>query len=425
MKILHISTMDYSGAGTATFRLHRGLKSIGIDSKVLALYRKSQDNDIAEVERLSNNIFKKIVNRVRDKAISTELDAYKHTRSKNYDLFSNNRTLYKISKHPLVKEADIINLHWIAWMIDYSEFFLKLPSKPIVWTLHDMNPFTGGCHYSNGCVKYQTGCDSCPQLGSNNPNDLSRKIWKRKESSYKDKNIHIVTPSKWLAACAKKSMLFRNFPIEVIPNGVPIDSFKKSDKRSSRNQLNLPQNKALILFGTDYIVERKGFKYLLEALKLLKERIDTSKIALVSFGPKQNLDAFSKDIKYPIHQLGYIKDQALLSTIYSSCDMFVLPSLEDNLPNTMLESMACGTPVIGFNTGGIATTVTPHQTGLLAELKNTKNLADKIEYMITHPKECEKMGKNARNLIEETYTPQIQSQRYSKLYGLYDVKNRI
>jgi len=410
--------MDDHGAGGAALRLHLGLKSLGANSKMLVLYRKSSDSDVVKFQERNNSIFKKIANRIRSKSISLELAPYEHTRLKGADLFSNNRTLHKISKHPLIKEADIINLHWIAWMIDRNEFFSRINGKPIIWTLHDMNPFTGGCHYSDGCTKYQTGCGACHQLGSKNPNDLARKIFKRKEKAYKNKNIHIVIPSKWLATCAKQSLLFKNFPTDVIPNSLPHGIFKKKDKHLSRDALNLPQDKALILFGVDYKTQRKGLKYLLEALKLLKQRLDPSKIALVTFGRHQELDAFSKDTKYPVYQLGYIEDQALLSSVYSSCAVFVLSSLEDNLPSTMLESMACGTPLIGFNTGGISDMIIPNKTGLLAELKNTQDLANKIKYMITHPKEREQMGENARRLIEQEYTLQLQAKRYLKLYEM-------
>ena len=162
--------MDYCGAGTAALRLHLGLKSIGAQSKMLVENRKSQDDDVVELEKSNPNIFKKIENRVRRKILTLEESAYNHIKPAGQDLFSNNKTLYKIGEHPLVKEADIINLHWIAWMIDYNEFFPKVRNKPMVWTLHDSNPFTGGCHVPGDCVKYQTGCGRCPQLGSESQN---------------------------------------------------------------------------------------------------------------------------------------------------------------------------------------------------------------------------------------------------------------
>ncbi|MFH1645682.1 MAG: glycosyltransferase family 4 protein, partial [Candidatus Omnitrophota bacterium] len=332
------------------------------------------------------------------------------------DIFTSDRSLYAISKHPLVQEADIIHLHWIATMVNYTEFFRNMENKPAVWTLHDMNPFTGGCHYAVDCTKYEIGCNSCPQLSSKDPNDLSRRIFKRKEKAYKGRNIHIVTPSKWLAGCAKRSLLFKNFKIDVISHGVSTSVFTKRDKQYSRNLLNLPTNKTLILFGADYKAERKGFKYLMEALKLLKERIDTSNIALVTFGPKQDIRYFSKNTGFTVYQLGRIDNEALLSALYSSCDMFIIPSLEEAFGQTCLESMACGTPAIGFNTGGIPDMIIPHKTGLLVELKNIKDLTDKIEYMLTYPKERQEMGENARKLVEQECTLQIQAKRYLKLY---------
>ncbi len=417
MKILHICTMDYNGAGKSALRLHLGLKSMGGKSKMLVLYRRSQGNDIVQFEGC-NSIFSRMLNRVRT---SFELSAYRNTRVKDYDLFTNSRSIYNVSRHPLVKEADIITLRWIAYMVDYREFFSNLDNKPLIWRLSDMNPFTGGCHYSSGCTKYQTGCGSCPQLGSKNPNDLSRKIFKRKEDAYRDHNIHIVAISKWHAACVKKSLLFKNCTIDIIPNGVPVDIFKKRDRHFSRDRFNLPQNKTLILFGADSKTERKGFRCLIEALKLLKQKIDPSTIAVVTFGPKQDPDILFKDIA--IYQLGYIRDEALLSFAYSSCDMFIMPSLEEAFGQTFLESMACGTPPIGFNTGGMSDIITPCKTGLLIEVGNVEELGKRIEYMINHPKERQEMGRNARKLVEQEFSLQTQAKSYIKLYNSIDIKS--
>lgn len=259
MKILHICTMDWGGAGKAALRLHLGLKSIGVESKMLVLHHKSSDSDVMQFKQYNSNIFRRAWNRTRNKLSFLELNAYQHTRLREYDAFSNTRTLYNISASPLFKEADIINLHWIADMLDYDEFFLKVSDKPIAWTLHDMNPFTGGCHYSSGCSKYETGCVTCLQLGSKKQDDLSKKIFKRKEKAYKGHHLHIVSPSEWLKDSAKKSLLFRKFKIEGIPYGVPTSVFKPQDKKLSRDLLYLPQDKTLILFGASYKTERKRF----------------------------------------------------------------------------------------------------------------------------------------------------------------------
>jgi glycosyltransferase involved in cell wall biosynthesis len=416
MKILHITTMDSPGAGGAAFQLHCVLRSLGVESKILVLHRTIPDSDAVQFTQ-SNAIIRKLCNRLYNKSISLEKLPYESTRPKGLDMFSTDRSIYNVSKHPLVREADIVNLHWVAGFIDYAKFFLKIKNNlKVVWTLHDENPFTGGCHVVGECKKYETGCGACPQLGSNSLNDLSRKIFKRKEKACKNKNIHIVTPSKWLADCTKRSRLFKDFSIDAIPNGVATDLFKKHDKKFSRNLLSLPHDITLILFGTAYHVERKSVKLLWEVLKILKGRIDPSKIALVTFGLQWDLDIFSKDTGFTIYQLGYIHDQTLLASLYSSCDMFVMNSLYENFPNVILESFSCGNPVIGVHSGGIPETVIPQRTGLLAEPKNAEDLAGQIEYMITHPKEREAMGENARKLVEQEYTLKIQGERYIELY---------
>ncbi len=417
IKILHICTQDFDGAGIAAYRLHIGLKSIGINSKMLVLYKQSLDSDVVRFVQ-NNNILRRQWNRLRSTLVSSEFKAYKDTRPKGLELFSDDRTTYNISGHPLVKEADIINLRWIARMVDYREFFSNIHHKPIVWRLSDMNPFTGGCHYSQGCTKYETGCGACPQLGSNDPNDLSKKIFKKKEKAYKRHNIHVVVPSKWLRNCAQTGSMFKDFKIEVIPNGIPTKVFKKQDKRFVRDLLNLPQDKALILFGAHYKTERKGFRYLIDALRLIKERItDASKIALVVFGPQLSEDYFLKDVGFPVYSLGYIKDKSLLSCVYSAADIFVLPSLEDNCPNTVLESFACETPVVGFNIGGLLDIVRHGENGLLATTRNAEELAEQIKWMIDHPKQREQMGLNARKVVEQEYTLEIQAKRYQELYS--------
>ena len=223
--------------------------------------------------------------------------------------------------------------------------------------------------------------------------------------------------SKGYANRIRRSQLFKDYKHGVIPLGIPHTVFTPHDKKYSRNLFNLPHDKTLILLANDRPTESKGLKYLVEALKRLKNRVDLSKFGLVYFGYcKRDLKAEFKDVGCSFHQLGYIHDQALLSSVYSSCDIFVNPSLDESFGLTSFESMASGTPVVSFKTGGMSDIATPHRTNLIAELKNTQGLADKIEYMITHPKERQEMGENARKLVEQEYTLQIQAKRYLKLY---------
>ncbi len=414
MKILHICTQDYGGAGIAAWRLHLGLKSIGVESKVLVLHSFSSDMDIVKF-RDDNNILTRQWKKLRRRWVSSEFNSYRDTRPEDVEMFSDDRSVYDISKHRLVKEANIIHLHWIAGMVNYMEFFPKVTDKHIVWTLHDMNPFTGGCHYAGDCVKYRGNCHACPQLGSASLNDLSKRIWDRKEKCYKGQRIHVVTPSKWLADCVRQSQLFKKFQADVIANGLSIYTFAEREKQYSRELLGLPNNKVLILFGAQSTTNaRKGASYLIKALMLLSNRVSNSNIGLIIFG--RGLSTLLKDVEFSVYSLGTIRDELLLSICYSAADIFVIPSLEDNLPNTVLESFACGTPVVGFDVGGIPDMVRPGETGLLAQTRNAEELAEQIKWMIDHSKERKQMGLNARKVIEQEYTLEIQAKHYLRLY---------
>jgi len=415
MEILQLSNRDFGGAGKAAFRLNLGLNLIDVKSKMLVLTNRTADQNVIKLDLPHLNIPRKIRDKIRKKIINTELDNYINVLSNEYALFSNARSPYRIDCQ-LIEKADILNLHWIARMIDACEFVSTFAGKRIVWTLHDMNPFTGGCHYSRGCTRYRTGCGACPQLGSKNLNDLSKKIFKRKERAYKNYKFQIVTPSKWLHDCARESLLFRDLPIEIIPNGIQTDAFKKRDKKFLRNLLKLPLDKTLILFGLDNEQERKGVTCLLEALTLLKTTVDTGSLGIVLFGNFFTLNALFQKTGFDIYQFYYTYHESLLSALYSSCDIFVLPSVEDNFPNTLLESMSCQTPAVCFNAGGMKDIVMPYKTGCLAELKNVKDLADKIGYMITHPKERFEMGKAAGALIEKECSLHVQATRYQEVY---------
>jgi glycosyltransferase involved in cell wall biosynthesis len=413
MNILHITTNDYGGAGKATLRLHLGLKEIGINSKVLVLERFSSDNEVIQHQH-RNTMLNQTLLKIYEKLISYELSLYNKTRPKGLEPFSDLKSTYFLSRHPFVKGADIIHLHWVGGFVNYTEFFRKVFKKPIVWTLHDMNPFTGGCHYTGGCRKYETGCGSCPQLGSNNQNDLSKAILRRKQLLYRKLNLTIVTPSVWLSNCAKNSLLLKGLKTEVIPLGIPISIFKKHDKTFCRDLLNLPQDKKIILFGAAYKTERKGLSYLLEALRIAQDRQGGLNMALAIFG--DCVESIPKDIKMPIHLLGRVRDELLLSCCYSAADIFALPSLEENLSQTALEAMGCSTPVVGFDIGGNSDIIKSKETGFLVKEKTAEALSEKISWMINHPNECEEMGYNGGKRAEKEHSLGAQAQRYEKIY---------
>jgi glycosyltransferase involved in cell wall biosynthesis len=415
VKILHISTSDGGGAGKAALRLHEGLLLGGVDSKMLVERPQAGAPGVFHY-REPRSLLRRIQKRYRVHKINSDLQRYRRIRPDIRTAFSDDRGTINVQDHPMFDDADIIHLHWIAYFVDGPNFFSSIKGKPVVWTLHDMNPFTGGCHYAGDCDKYKSQCGACPQLGSTHDPDLAANIWGRKKRAYKAHNIHVVTPSLWLANCARQSMLLGRMPVSIIPYGIPTDIFRKYDQGFCRALLGLPQHKTIILFGANNVMdERKGAQYLKEALQLLSKRMNVCQVVVAIFGSK--FDPMHQSFGIATHVLGNIKDERLLAACYNAADVFVIPSLEDNLPNTVLESMACGTPVIAFKTGGIPEMVSHLQTGLLTKPKDAHALAEQLQWMVEHPHERARMGVNGRDVVCKEYTSAIQASRYVSLYA--------
>jgi glycosyltransferase involved in cell wall biosynthesis len=421
MNIIHITVTCEGGAGKAALRLHEGLRASGITSNMLILYgshKEARPDTVKFSQR--RNIFGRCHNRFRSGFIKRELNKYRQTISSDKGIFSDDRSAYDIGSHPLIKDADIITLHWVAGMIDIKKFF-SLLRKPVVWSLSDMNPFTGGCHYSDGCRGYERGCGFCPNLGSKNPCDLSRRIFIRKQSSYKGRDMHIVSPSRYFVNYIKRSLLFRDMPHDVIPIGISDTTFVRRDKYHSRQLLSLPQDKFIILFGCQYRAKVKGFERLIEALKIVQEKTDISKIVLALFGNHGYCN--DRELKVKVCDLGRINDEGTLSYVYSSSDVLVMPSLEESFGLMCLEAMACGVPVVGSEVGAMPELIVPYETGFLTEAGSAEDLAQKIELMLSDPSACQSMGENARKRIEKSHTIGIEARRYIDLYRSI-LKNR-
>ncbi|MDP4114572.1 MAG: glycosyltransferase [Bacteroidota bacterium] len=329
------------------------------------------------------------------------------------ELFTDTTSVASFSLVKEIQEADIINFHWVSGMLDFPNLPAALKGKKIIWTLHDMNPFTGGCHYTGDCKKFEEVCNSCIQLGSEEYNDLSHKNFLTKNNAFSQIQISIVTPSKWLGIQAAKSNLFKNFKVTTIPYGLPLQTFKNHSKLGLRKEFNIPSTHKIILFGADYVTnKRKGFGLLIEALDELYQN-GIKDILLGVFGVlgENTID----ESKFPVIKFGPISSEDTLSQIYSMADVFVVPSLEDNLPNTVLESLACGTPVVGFNIGGIPDMVKHKETGYLAEKGDVKDLANGIKWVL-NSKKYNKISKACRKVAEEKYDLSIQANSYIDLY---------
>ena len=422
LKIIQVCIQDYGGAGKAAYRLHKGLEQIGFDSTMLVVNKKSGDPSLKvlpseyldplmqslDFPTYQSPLWPQQMLRWRNKMVEYP------NRPTGLEIFTDALSDIKLEQVQEIRDADILNFHWMAGVLDYPSAPLALSDKQIVWTLHDMNPFTGGCHYSGDCNKYQESCGACPQLGSNLEKDLSRQIWHQKLDAYQNMNINIVTPSKWLADCASKSSLLSGFPITVIPNGFPLNTFKRYPKAEIRKALNIPESAKVILFGADSIVnKRKGFQYLLEALNQFSSQ-SKKEIVILTFG--QLPTGLQIKSRYPIYNLGSLADEKQIALAYSSSDVFVIPSIEDNLPNTVVEAMACGVPVVGFDIGGIPDMIDHKKNGFLAKPKDIDNLLEGIEWIISSLDRGADFATICREKVEKEYDLKIQARRYKALY---------
>jgi glycosyltransferase involved in cell wall biosynthesis len=290
---------------------------------------------------------------------------------------------------------------------------MKPEGVPVFWTLHDMNAFTGGCHYDAGCGRYEQSCGTCPQLDSGRPDDVSHRIWLRKKRAFAQialDQLHFISPSHWLADTLKRSSLLANRPVTVIPYGVDIDDFAPRDRRLARNVLGIPPDAAAILFVADSVENRrKGFARLAEVLADLR---DVPNLWAISVGRNKPVANFSAE---HLH-LGYVDNDRLLSLIYSAADAFAIPSLQDNLPNTVLESMACGTPVVGFDVGGIPDMVRPGVTGFLAPMGDVTAFRVALSTLLQDSVLRAELAANCRRLAKEEYALDIQASHYLRLY---------
>ncbi len=416
MNILIICKSDTTGgAAIASKRLKDALQANGHLVKMLVQEKKSSDNSVYST---GDKYLKKKWNFLL--FVFERLYFYFFEKSKAIRFaFSPAVAGENISNHPLVKEADVIHIHW------FNQGYLSLNSlkkllrlnKRIVWTLHDMWAFTGGCHYSGDCENYKINCGNCKFLKHPGYQDLSTWVHKKKSIIFEGSNIQFVTCSNWLAETAKASSLLENFEIKSIPNPIDTSVYSPKDKSIVRKKLGLPLDKKLLLFGSANIFdERKGLNYLVEALNKLdkKEPLFQNELEIIMFG-KSN-EQLIKQFSYKVNNLGIINGDENIADLYSAADLFVLPSLEDNLPNTIMESLACGTPVVAFNTGGIPEMIDHKENGYLAEFKSVDDLLNGIQFVLNE--NSGKLNEASVKKVKAFYSQKIVSDKYLDSYKL-------
>ncbi|HAS47583.1 MAG TPA: hypothetical protein DCS93_44310 [Microscillaceae bacterium] len=376
MKILLVNTMTIGGAISCT-RVHTGLLDKGYDSHLLTLWN---DGNIAvpRHELMPLPSPPPLMERVSRKiGLSHDTvpnkDVLFANKSKKHEIFFLYHTYHHIHKHPLYKEADIVNFHMMGYMLDFVSFF-KNNDKKMVWTLHEMSAFTGGCAFAEDCRGYQQSCQDCPQLvGTPEPNIAQTQLaYKLDTFSKKSPNLNVVAPSNWLLNSSKESRLFNQYDHHLIPYGVEIDIFKPMSGEL-RQELGLPADKKILLFVAGSTKNyRKGLDLLLGALENIQNADD---LLICTVGSKD----LNLKTNVPTHHFGRIEDKKQLAKVYNIADVFVAPSREDNLPNTVLESIACGTPVIAFNIGGMPDMIKHGENGILCGEATSNNLQKGIE----------------------------------------------
>ena len=411
MKVLILSFSDLNGgAARAAYRLHQGLLLAGVNSQMLVQIKESSDRTvIAPQSKIQRGMAA-----VKPALDQIPFSLYRH-RDTKVGIYSSqwlpNRILQKIEQI----NPDIINLHWVCGGFIPIDTIGRL-KQPLVWTLHDMWAFTGGCHYSGECDRYRDSCGACPQLGSDRSWDLSRWIWQRKARAWKNIDLTVVTPSKWLAKTAKSSFLLQNTPVEIIANGINPQIYQPHAKKLARKILNLPTDKKIVLFGAlnSTVDKRKGFSLLLTAIQSLRRLESADLVELVIFGASAPSEPI--DFGFTANYVGKFHDDVSLSLLYAAADVFVAPSIQDNLPNTILEAMFCGTPSAAFNIGGIPDLIEHQHNGYLARPFLPEDLAEGIHWILADSERHEELSSNNRNKALSKFDLERQTQRYLRVF---------
>ncbi len=406
MKILIVSTSDIlGGAARAAYRLHRSLLNQGINSQMLVQSKSSDDYTVI----CKNTKIHRALNMLRPTLDGLPVLFYKN-RSKT--VFSPAWLPFSsIVKQINEINPDIVHLHGVCGGMIKIEDFSEIKS-PIVWSLHDNWAFTGGCRVMWRCEKYKDNCGACPRLGSDKENDLSRKVFNRKQKSFsKIEKMTIVGLSKWLYECAKTSILLKNKKHINLPNPINTSVYKPFDKEKARELWILPKDKKLVLFGANSATSdvNKGFKELSEALYKLEDK----DIELVIFGSSKPKE--SQNFGFKTHYLGHIHDDVSLVTLYSAVDVMIVPSLQEAFGQTASEAMSCSRPVVAFATSGLLDIVEHKKTGYLAKPFDTNDLAHGIKWVLENDK-YEQLCINAREKVLKEFDSVVVAKKYINLY---------
>lgn len=409
MKTLFISTSDVvGGAARATYWLAKGLRNNGQD---ISMCVQQKTGDFPWVWKVNKNKLGYFVDLARPHLDVLPLSYYSNRKKTQWslNLLPNSKLISAITDF----NPDIINLHWVGGgFLPVSQF--RKVNAPIVWSLYDMWSFTGGCHYDDSCGKFVDLCRACPQLDSNRQ-DISSYIHGRKIKYWQDIPMTIVAPSAWLAGEAKRSSLFRNLRVEVIPHGTDLNLFKPINKDCAREILGLQKNRRYVLFGAmgGTSDARKGYQYLEPALRRLAATHGFDDLSLLVFGA--NEPANPPKLGFPIHYVGRLHDDVSLAVLYSAADVTVTPSMQEAFGMTASESMACGTPVVAFGASGPLDVIDHKVDGYLAVPYEIEDLANGISWVLDRSR-SRSLAIESRKKCESKFELSNVANQYANLY---------
>lgn len=416
MKILLLNTDDYTGgAAIACRRLLKALKLTNVNAKMLVQESKNTQDGIYQ---LNNNWLTTKMAWLR--FVAERLFFFFFEKSKEIRfLFNPGKFGIDITDNQLVKETEIIHLHWInfGFLSINSINRLGKTKKPVVWTLHDMWAFTGGCHHAGSCENYQNSCGNCIEfLKKPYGTDLSNQIWEEKKNTFVNLNLTIVTCSEWLANRARKSSLLKDKNIITIPNPIDTALFEPKNKELAKLALKLnPHKKYILLAAMNINAEGKGYSYfkdaILEFTKLNNSNPSAYELLIMGKGIVEDFE----DLPLKVNFLGQLSDQQEIINAYNAAEIFVIPSLAENLPNTIMEAMACGVPVVGFYVGGIPEMIDHQKTGYLAEYKSASDLAKGINFILKNT-EYQSLSNLSRNKVLNYYAEEVVAKKYIAVY---------
>ena len=415
MKALIISASDLAGgAAIAASRLHRGLMAAGVETRMLVQDKQGAEVSVAAVEPdmgASNDWLRSLnahVNRNARTAVSNT----------SFSLPWPGTTL---CQHPWVLWADVINLHWVSGFVSPETVRELLAlGKPVVWTLHDQRPFTGGCHYTAGCTGFHSTCESCPQLQPAYQSLPALALQLALQSLRGVPPLAVVSPSRWLAEEARRSRIFAGCRVETVPNSLDLEVFKPGDRAAIRAKLGLPTDALVMMFGAYTLVEhRKGFDLLSQSIHQalthpdIAARHEAGELVFAAYGKDE--DTLRKS-GLPVVLLGTQETPEQMALTLSAADLVICPTREDNLPNVVMEAMACGVPVLACDVGGVPDMITDGVHGRLVPPENSAALTQALTEIIRNPSVLSRWGAQARAKCESEYPLHRQGQDYATLF---------